>query len=94
MLAGVTRIIEICFFSQKQSGEADDDNRSDHTLNSSGPQNSTENGSTASRAFRHLPPFVSIYLKVLLYVLLTTTDSAARLVRVRNKHVHANASNW
>lgn len=60
MLAGVTRIIEICFFSQRQSSEADDDNRSDHTLSGSGPQSSTESGSAASRAFRHLPPFLLV----------------------------------
>lgn len=64
MLAGVTRIIEICFFAPKLSGDTDDDNRSDHTLNAT---STTENGSssTASRAFRHLPPFVSIRIDLL-----------------------------
>ncbi|KAF5362445.1 hypothetical protein D9756_002412 [Leucocoprinus leucothites] len=59
MLAGVTRIIEICFFAPKLSGDADDDNRSDHTLNVA---STVESGSTnaASRAFRHLPPFLLV----------------------------------
>ncbi|KXN84261.1 Protein YTP1 [Leucoagaricus sp. SymC.cos] len=58
MLAGMTRIIEICFFAPKLSGDADDDNRSDHTLNGASP---IENGSTSAvRAFRHLPPFLLV----------------------------------
>ena len=56
MLAGVTRIIEICIFAPKLSSDVDDDSKSDHTLNAT-----TESGSYHStyRAFRHLPPFVS-----------------------------------
>jgi len=58
MLAGVTRIIEICVFAPKLSGDVDDDSKSDHTLNAT-----TESGSYNStyRAFRHLPPFVSTH---------------------------------
>ncbi|KAG6909381.1 hypothetical protein DXG01_000824 [Tephrocybe rancida] len=67
MLAGFTRIIEICFFAPKYSPEAtDDDNTSDHTLAERSPRfpptsdtSSPEVGkAAASRAFRHLPPFV------------------------------------
>jgi len=58
MLAGVTRIIEICVFAPKLSGDVDDDSKSDHTLNAT-----IESGSYHStyRAFRHLPPFVSTH---------------------------------
>ncbi|KAF9446891.1 hypothetical protein P691DRAFT_803284 [Macrolepiota fuliginosa MF-IS2] len=63
MLAGVTRIVEICFFAPKTTPDSDDDNRSDHTLDATGPQNqSMESGhpSAAARAFRHLPPFLLV----------------------------------
>jgi len=56
ILAGITRIIEICIFAPKLSSDADDDNKSDHTLNATGESGSYN---TAYRAFRHLPPFVS-----------------------------------
>ncbi|KAJ3565117.1 hypothetical protein NP233_g7845 [Leucocoprinus birnbaumii] len=59
MLAGVTRIIEICFFAPRFSGDADDDNQSDHTLNAASATESS-NANAPSRAFRHLPPFLLV----------------------------------
>jgi hypothetical protein len=56
MLAGVTRLIEVCFVAPSYThAEGVEDNRSDHTLadgSESGP-------ASKGRAFRHLPPFVS-----------------------------------
>jgi len=72
MLAGITRIIEICFFPSNTGEGPDDDSRSDHTLADapgSSPRfrpsylSSSDSGKTlAARAFRHLPPFVGQYL--------------------------------
>jgi hypothetical protein len=64
MLAGVARIIEICFvakhFNSSSSESADDDSNSDHTLADAGISSRTpsEGGNPAVKAFRHLPPFV------------------------------------
>ncbi|KAG6861227.1 hypothetical protein C0991_011692 [Blastosporella zonata] len=69
MLAGFTRIIEICFFVPKFSPQApDDDSTSDHTLAERSPRflptsdaSTSESGkAAASRAFRHLPPFLLV----------------------------------
>jgi len=65
MLAGVTRIIEICFVAKHfgSSESLDDDNNSDHTLaEASRPSYSlaSESGSPAAKAFRHLPPFLLV----------------------------------
>lgn len=68
MLAGFSRIIEICFFVPKFTLDgSDDDNTSDHTLAERSPRFQTrsevpsESGKTAaSRAFRHLPPFLLV----------------------------------
>jgi hypothetical protein len=74
MMAGVTRIVEICFFaseSPKISASpattvfaAEDDNNSEHTLaeppvTPTAPTMPRESGKEkATRAWRHLPPFV------------------------------------
>jgi hypothetical protein len=64
MLAGVTRIIEICFVTTKTAAEVlDGDAHSDHTLASPGSglgysENGDSGKAAAARAFRHLPPFV------------------------------------
>lgn len=68
MLAGLTRVIEICFFVPTTAPDAqDDDNQSDHTLADpttptvkygSGYMFVDNAKAAASRAFRHLPPFV------------------------------------
>lgn len=63
MLAGLTRIIEICFVAKhfNSSEGPDDDNNSDHTLADANriPYSlASESGSPAAKAFRHLPPFV------------------------------------
>jgi len=57
MLAGFTRIIEICFFAPSYSSEglSDDGSQSEHTLADS---YSSSGKAAAARAFRHLPPFV------------------------------------
>ena len=61
MLASFARIIEICFFapSYASEGSPDDSNQSEHTLADS---DSSSGKVAASRAFRHLPPFVSTRL--------------------------------
>jgi hypothetical protein len=58
MLAGFTRIIEICFFVPSYSSETQLDvgSQSEHTLADS---YSSSRNVAAARAFRHLPPFVS-----------------------------------
>jgi hypothetical protein len=67
MLAGLARIIEICFVPSKLAAEAlDADGHSDHTLADSGSGSGySENGDSgkaaAARAFRHLPPFVRLF---------------------------------
>jgi hypothetical protein len=73
MLAGLTRLIEVCFFSgpSKSAPEmVDDDNNSDHTLAEPSPRYpppsrymsadpAADSGSAAAaKAFRHLPAFV------------------------------------
>jgi hypothetical protein len=64
ILAGVTRIVEICFVPTKFATDVSDgDAHSDHTLadsgSGSGYAGSSDSGkATAARAFRHLPPFV------------------------------------
>jgi len=69
MLAGVARIIEICFVAKHFSSpeNSDDDGNSDHTLADAAtrmPYSSTgESGSTAAKAFRHLPPFVCHFIE-------------------------------
>ncbi|KAG6872908.1 hypothetical protein C0995_005314 [Termitomyces sp. Mi166 len=68
MLAGFTRIIEVCFFVPKYSPEVDDDSTSDHTLAERSPRlppttdvSSSESAkAAASRSFRHLPPFLLV----------------------------------
>ena len=55
MLAGLTRLIEVCFIAPSPMDGVDDD-RSDHTLaDGTGPEAVAPKG----RTFRHLPPFVS-----------------------------------
>ncbi|KAF8887343.1 hypothetical protein BD779DRAFT_1611563 [Infundibulicybe gibba] len=61
MLAGFTRIVEICFFAPKTSADVDNDSRSDHTL--ADVPTSASGKAAAARAFRHLPPFVNEELK-------------------------------
>lgn len=90
MLAGVTRIIEICFFSPKaSSSDVDDDNRSDRTLGGTGLHASPTDSGTinaASRAFRHLPPFVSTCVYLALAILSHSNLSfvASGLLRVNS----------
>lgn len=69
MLAGATRIIEICFFVPKYWPEVDDDGTSEHTLAERSPRfppttdassSSDSAKAAASRSFRHLPPFVCL----------------------------------
>ncbi|KAF9466205.1 hypothetical protein BDZ94DRAFT_252633 [Collybia nuda] len=88
MLAGVTRIIEICFFAPKTSGSpevVDDDNVSDHTLADAPLRSprypasqSNENGTNvAARAFRHLPPFLLVSAGLLF---MSATDEELKYV--------------
>jgi len=65
MLAGFTRIIEICFFVPSFSSEGlpDDGSQSEHTL---ADGYSSSGKVAASRAFRHLPSFLLVAAGVLL----------------------------
>ena len=59
MLAGVTRLTEVCFVAPSYTPtDGVEDNRSDHTL-ADGAGAESASASTKGRAFRHLPPFVS-----------------------------------
>jgi hypothetical protein len=65
MLAGLARIVEICFIAPTEvPGEGQEDSNSEHTLTES-PRYSApffaagSPKASASKAFRHLPPFVS-----------------------------------
>lgn len=59
MLAGFTRILEICFFvpSYSSEGPADVSSQSEHTL---ADGYSSSGKVAASRSFRHLPPFLLV----------------------------------
>lgn len=60
MLAGLARIIDICFITASSS-TGFDDNESEHTLTS--PMNAhgeAKSKAKAARAFRHLHPFVRV----------------------------------
>lgn len=61
MLAGFTRILEVCFFSPSYaSNTSEDDNTSEHTLSESAPPRTALTGkAAAARSFRYLTPFVS-----------------------------------
>ncbi|KAJ6605844.1 hypothetical protein B0H10DRAFT_2076115 [Mycena sp. CBHHK59/15] len=76
MLAGLTRIIEVCFFSAptKAPDVVDDDNVSDHTLTEPSPRYP----SAASKAFRHLPAFVSDSVSSVLFM--SATDEELQFV--------------
>ncbi|KAK0466786.1 uncharacterized protein EV420DRAFT_1300036 [Desarmillaria tabescens] len=86
MLAGFTRIIEICFFSSPTNPEAavEDDNNSDHTLAAQSPRFSpgidspSENSRTsAAKVFRHLPPFLLVSAGLLF---MSATDEEVQFV--------------
>ncbi|KAA1470261.1 hypothetical protein DENSPDRAFT_774306 [Dentipellis sp. KUC8613] len=80
MLAGVTRIIEVCFIVPKfypvgviETGE---DNQSEHTL---ADGNGKDEGSSKGRSFRHLPPFVRIIVPFML-LFMSATDEELHFV--------------
>ncbi|TFK39751.1 hypothetical protein BDQ12DRAFT_681155 [Crucibulum laeve] len=81
MLAGLTRIIEVCFFTPQFTSEAaDDDNRSEHTLADSPvpvPREPSPGKAAASRAFRHIPPFLLVSAGILF---MSATDEELRYV--------------
>jgi hypothetical protein len=93
MLAGVTRIMEVCFFSvqSKPADVVDDDNTSDHTLAEPSPRYpptsryvppDTSSDSTkiaAAKAFRHLPAFVRLSIQCRIFFSLTASSAARRL---------------
>jgi hypothetical protein len=58
MLAGLTRLVEVCFVAPSYSpADGVEDDRSDHTLaDGTGSESAS---ASKGRAFRHLPPFVS-----------------------------------
>ena len=61
MLAGFTRILEVCFFVPSYTSEiSDDDNTSEHTLAEGvNPRSALTGKAAAARSFRYLTPFVS-----------------------------------
>jgi len=61
MLAGFTRILEVCFFSPSYASDtSSDDNTSEHTLSESvSPRTALTGKAAAARSFRYLTPFVS-----------------------------------
>ncbi|KIM90202.1 hypothetical protein PILCRDRAFT_811928 [Piloderma croceum F 1598] len=83
MLAGVTRIVEICFVPTKFATDVSDgDAHSDHTLADSGSGSGYGGGSdsgkaTAARAFRHLPPFLLVSAGLLF---ISATDEELQFV--------------
>ncbi|KAK0214953.1 hypothetical protein IW262DRAFT_253515 [Armillaria fumosa] len=86
MLAGFTRIIEICFFSSPMNSEApvDDDNNSDHTLAAQSPRFSSgldspseSSRTSAAKAFRHLPSFLLVSAGLLF---MSATDEEVQFV--------------
>lgn len=71
MLAGFARVLEVCFIPLPSSPLSErpplDDNDSEHTLAPSAPKDTGVAAKlNAVRAFRHLPPFVSIISERLL----------------------------
>ncbi|KAK2462757.1 hypothetical protein APHAL10511_005275 [Amanita phalloides] len=69
MTAGMARIIEICFLpafpspsdtSRMVTSTSDDDNHSDDTLREERPMPQNSKKGRATRAFRHLPPFLLV----------------------------------
>ncbi|KAJ6581026.1 hypothetical protein B0H19DRAFT_491139 [Mycena capillaripes] len=90
MLAGLTRIIEVCFFpAPSKAPDVDDDNNSDHTLAEPSPRfpsssryvpadASADSGKiAASKAFRHLPAFLLVVSGVLF---MSGTDEELKFV--------------
>jgi Protein of unknown function (Ytp1) len=67
MLAGLTRIIEVCFVAPNDvSPDVDADDHSEHTLADNTPRYERPflpigGKSSPARALRHLPPFVRIH---------------------------------
>jgi hypothetical protein len=64
MLAGVARIIEICFIDTDSPVDSQGDGQSDHTLADSGNSGmfTTGNGkASAGKALRHLTPFECLH---------------------------------
>lgn len=61
MLAGLARIIDICFIATSSSTGSFDGNESEHTLASGiNAHGELRSKAKAARAFRHLPPFVRV----------------------------------
>ncbi|KAF9525129.1 hypothetical protein CPB83DRAFT_860057 [Crepidotus variabilis] len=82
ILAGFTRIIEVCFFvpsyAPLPADHAEDDNTSEHTLAEGGPsRNPTSMKSAAAKNWRHLPPFLLVASGLLF---MSATDEELRFV--------------
>ncbi|KAG8221103.1 hypothetical protein J3R82DRAFT_2626 [Butyriboletus roseoflavus] len=61
MLAGLARIIDICFITTSSSAGSLDGNESEHTFASgTNAHGELRSKAKAARAFRHLPPFVRV----------------------------------
>lgn len=86
MLAGVARIIEVCFIApsyEKDAPSSDSDRNSDRTFALSGPSSLENPRLAVVQAFRHLPPFVSAYydphITIVTYRLLASHCSWVRV---------------
>lgn len=61
MLAGLARIIDVCFVTTSASAGPLDDNESEHTLTpGTNAHGESRSKAKAARAFRHLPSFVRV----------------------------------
>jgi len=94
MLAGLARIIEVCFVPPKHAIEVSDgDAHSDHTLADSGlgvgyGGNNDSGKAAAAGAFRHLPPLVrsfAIWANLLLILTFSFLSSYSFLLGEWNK---------
>ncbi len=80
MSAGLTRIIEVCFVAPKYTQDSTEgDAHSEHTLDASRDELSSS-ANTPTRAFRHLPPFVSTIAPILMTAPVTLPNLSQLLV--------------
>ncbi|KAK1225866.1 hypothetical protein PQX77_011176 [Marasmius sp. AFHP31] len=81
MLAGVTRIIEICYYVPRYTADApvadDSDATSEHTLAEAYPGGVSTSKAAAGKAFRHLPPYLLVAAGLLF---MSATDEELRFV--------------
>ncbi|KAF4610575.1 hypothetical protein D9613_007093 [Agrocybe pediades] len=79
MLAGVTRIIEVCYFVPTYASDgADDDTNSEHTLaDGTNPRSSFSGRTLAAKSFSYLTPFLLVSAGILF---MSATDEELKYV--------------